>query len=78
MAQYRDYDDVNEETGNPRVKPEHKKVEFGTLEALTKSFKRVRSRLGIDKSLPWVETNAVCGYDIPKEEFDEARARGDE
>lgn len=69
MSQYRDDKDVDEITGVEKIKAKHEKVEFGTLEELTDEFQRVKERLGIDRSLPWEETNPTCGYDISQEEF---------
>lgn len=50
------------------IKAKHSKVEFETLEELVSAFQWVQENLRIDKSLPWVETDKNCGYDIPPEE----------
>ena len=73
MSQYIDGEDVDEVTGVEKIKDKHEKVEFRTLEELTDGFQRVTERLGIDKSLPWVETDSTCGYNIPQKEFSTAR-----
>jgi len=57
------------------IKSKHSKVEFGRLEELTSEFDKVKARLGIDSSLPWVETDSNCGYDLPKEAWKEAYAK---
>ena len=54
------------------IKTKHSKVEFGSLEELTLAFERVQKRLMIDSSLPWVETDPYCGYDISKEVWENA------
>jgi len=54
------------------IKAKHSKVEFSRLEVLTLEFDKVKARLGIDSSLPWVETDSNCGYDLPKEAWKEA------
>lgn len=56
------------------IKAKHRKVEFNRLEALVDAFKKVEERLGIDKSLPWAETDPRCGYGISEEEWEKARA----
>ncbi len=69
MHTYRDPADED------KIKAKHSKIEFGQLEELTSEFAKVKARLGIDPSLPWVETDSNCGYDIPKEEWEKAYVR---
>jgi hypothetical protein len=69
MHTYRDSADED------KIKAKHSKVEFGGLEELTSEFDKVKARLGIDSSLPWVETDSNCGYDLPKEAWEKAYAR---
>lgn len=53
----------------------HNKLEFNTLEGLIKEFRAVKTRLGVNPRLPWVETDSRCGYDVPETEFVAASAR---
>lgn len=69
MHEYRDFSDEN------RIKATHNKVEFGRLEELISEFDKVKVRLRIDFSLPWIKTDSNCGYDLPEEAWKEARAR---
>lgn len=57
------------------IKMKHSKVEFSKLEELTSAFERVKARLTIDHSLPWIETDSSCGYTIPHEEWEKAHRR---
>ena len=63
MHTYRDSADED------KIKAKHSKIEFGKLEELTLEFEKVKARLGIDRSLPWIETDSNCGYDISKEKI---------
>jgi len=69
MAQYRDSDDGD------RVKAKYTKLECGSRAELRAVFKQVERRLGIDRGMSWVETDATCGYNIPEDEFTKASSR---
>ena len=75
MCTYRDERDLDSKMGVARIKVKHNKLEFRSLEQLMEELRKVRERLAIDTKLPWVETNATCGYNFSEEEFQEARRR---
>ncbi len=56
----------NDSSDGDKIKAKHSKLEFESLEKLLKEFKKIEKRLEIDRALPWEETNANCGYKLPK------------
>ena len=60
---------------NMNVKTGYRKVEFPSIDNLMEQFERVRESSRADTSLPWIETDATCGYAVSEEEFQEARRR---
>ncbi len=72
---YRDGKDINPQAGNERIKAKHSKLEFKTSVEMMFEFAKVQRRLGIDRKLPWIETDRFCGYNIPNKEFKDASLR---